>query len=580
MGNFQKTAWVVFIFLILAPAAASAGENIILTELDVMGPEELAVGGFFLEREQKVLIDAVGFRYRGERDDARFNAAWILNADTRKVVWELREADSEKKSRQLNEYKDEVKLPRGRYEVYYSSYPRSFTDDWDIHGIGDVISGVVRGIRDRDFDRDDYEDASRDFSIVVRGDGVSLSRHEVEESHEKLREGALITVTGVEGNQYESIALTLDKKMELEIYAIGEVRKDANYDCSWVVDTRTNKRVWELDYGNSDPAGGARKNRMFKDTVALPAGSYAVFCVTDGSHHSGEWNSSPPHDPHFWGLTIRVADSKMKKYAHTGPYENINADDVIVELVGLGDSDFRQKGFTLKKAMTIRVYAVGEGVGRTMHDTGWIMDADSREIVWEMNYRDSEHAGGAGKNRVVDEFIELDKGNYMACAVTDGSHSCDDWNASPPYDKERWGLTVMIADGNRGDVAKYEEEEDESVLARIVGVGDDERVKERFKLDKDAKVRIYALGEGSGGEMHDYAWIEDARTGRVVWEMTYRMTDHAGGARKNRAFNDTVSLDSGDYIVYYESDGSHSFEGWNADPPRDRSNWGVTIRVD
>jgi hypothetical protein len=78
--------------------------------------------------------------------------------------------------------------------------------------------------------------------------------------------------------------------------------------------------------------------------------------------------------------------------------------------------------------------------------------------------------------------------------------------------------------------------------------------------------------------MYDYAWIEDDR-GRVVWEMTYRKTDHAGGARKNRIFNDTISLDAGEYAVYYESDGSHSFKGWNAKPPSDRWNWGVTIRM-
>ena len=67
--------------------------------------------------------------------------------------------------------------------------------------------------------------------------------------------------------------------------------------------------------------------------------------------------------------------------------------------------------------------------------------------------------------------------------------------------------------------------------------------------------------------MDDYAWIEEAGTGRVVWEMTYRMTEHAGGAKKNRMFNDTIRLDKGEYVVYYETDGSHSYEDWNASPP-------------
>jgi hypothetical protein len=269
----------------------------------------------------------------------------------------------------------------------------------------------------------------------------------------------------------------------------------------------------------------------------------------------------------------------MERHARTGEYENIDADNVVVELVKLRDSDFRSQGFSLRKPMKLRVYAVGEGSDRIMHDYGWIQDAATHEIVWEMDYRDTGHAGGANKNRVIDEIIELGKGNYIACAATDGSHSYNDWNASPPYDRKRWGLTLMIADGSRNDIAEYDEEEDKSVLARIVGVGDNERKGERFTLERDTKVRIYALGEGSRGEMYDYAWIEDDRTGRVVWEMTYRMTDHAYGARKNRVYNDTISLDAGEYIVFYETDDSHSFDGWNATPPADRWSWGVTIRT-
>ncbi len=202
--------------------------------------------------------------------------------------------------------------------------------------------------------------------------------------------------------------------------------------------------------------------------------------MTDDSHHHGSWNSPPPDDPYFWGLTIQVADSKMERHARTGDYENIDADDVIVELVELWDSDFKNKGFTLKKAMKLRVYAIGEGEDRTMYDYSWIVDANTHEVVWEMDYYHSEHAGGAKKNRVVDEVIKLDKGDYVAYAATDGSHSYNDWNASPPHDKARWGLTITIADGSRKDVTEYEEEEDESVVAKIVGVGNSERKREPF----------------------------------------------------------------------------------------------------
>ncbi len=108
-------------------------------------------------------------------------------------------------------------------------------------------------------------------------------------------------------------------------------------------------------------------------------------------------------------------------------------------------------------------------------------------------------------------------------------------------------------------------------------VGDDERRQKSFILEKETEVRIYALGEGRDGEMYDYGWIEDGKTGKTLWEMTYRMTEHAGGAEKNRRFDGTITLQPGEYTVHYRSDGSHSFDGWNDDPPSDPFNWGITI---
>ncbi|MCI0564883.1 MAG: hypothetical protein MN733_40975, partial [Nitrososphaera sp.] len=101
--------------------------------------------------------------------------------------------------------------------------------------------------------------------------------------------------------------------------------------------------------------------------------------------------------------------------------------------------------------------------------------------------------------------------------------------------------------------------------------------RRRFTISQPTTVRVYALGEGQDRTMYDWGWIEDAKTGRIVWEMTYRMTEHAGGARKNRMVSQTVTLQSGEYELHYESDGSHSFNDWNDDPPEDRTHWGITV---
>lgn len=55
------------------------------------------------------------------------------------------------------------------------------------------------------------------------------------------------------------------------------------------------------------------------------------------------------------------------------------------------------------------------------------------------------------------------------------------------------------------------------------------------------------------------------------------MTEPAGGAEKNRRYEGTMTLKAGEYILRYRSDGSHSFEDWNDDPPSDPINWGITV---
>jgi hypothetical protein len=117
----------------------------------------------------------------------------------------------------------------------------------------------------------------------------------------------------------------------------------------------------------------------------------------------------------------------------------------------------------------------------------------------------------------------------------------------------------------------------DKVLVEIVQVRDDERLNESFTLDKDTKLRVFALGEGDDGEMVDYGWIKNIETEKVVWEMTYRNTENAGGDKKNRMYNDTIILPKGSYRIYYETDGSHSYRRWNASPPHDQEKYGISL---
>ncbi|MCP4706010.1 MAG: hypothetical protein GY865_15535, partial [candidate division Zixibacteria bacterium] len=119
--------------------------------------------------------------------------------------------------------------------------------------------------------------------------------------------------------------------------------------------------------------------------------------------------------------------------------------------------------------------------------------------------------------------------------------------------------------------------EDGNILVNLTGIGDHEEVRQSFILKKDQKIKILALGEGSGGDMDDYGWIEEADSGDIIWEMTYRKTRHAGGAKKNRRATASITLEAGKYYVYYETDGSHSFPDFNASRPDNPQKWGIRV---
>ena len=113
------------------------------------------------------------------------------------------------------------------------------------------------------------------------------------------------------------------------------------------------------------------------------------------------------------------------------------------------------------------------------------------------------------------------------------------------------------------------------VIAQIVQVLDNEDKTLAFNLASSQDVRIFAIGEGQGGEMFDYGWIEDDKGSRV-WEMQEPKTTHAGGAGKNRKVDAQITLPAGNYKLRYKSDDSHAFDHWNSLPP-DINFWGIAV---
>lgn len=553
-------------------------------------PREHVVAGFVLTAPQELRITAVGAEPRPDRRDDREGwwnnsderntwpaAAWILDARTRQVVWDLRTADTERSRDGLRRFAGTVRLPAGLYEAHFASY----VADWISTGenVGSFLRGFVSRNRQEPRYGGYYVDhgAFREFAFAIAGGGARPAPdRELAAASQAYRATAIATLRP-ERSSSARAGFELAAPTDVEVAAIGEVRRDGAFDYGWIIDATTHKTVWRMDYRNTAPAGGAQKNRAAHETLHLPAGRYAAYFMSDDTHDPEEWNGVPAFDPEFWGLTLRVTDAAARARVRAFEYTPVPA-QTLVSLVGIGDRASKSAGFTLRRPLDVHVYAIGEGVNEEMTDYAWIVDAGTHHRVWTMRYDDTEDAGGADKNRLFDGTLHLEAGSYLVYYTSDGSHSAEEWNAAPPAEAGYWGVSVFPESG-RIDPAvagPFVQPPKGAVLAELVRMGNDARARTTFHLDQDAPVRIYALGEGSG-EMYDYASIVDEATGRTVWEMSYDETDPAGGARKNRVFDGTVRLTAGSYTLRYRSDGSHSYEDWNDDPPDDPGAWGVTI---
>ena len=179
----------------------------------------------------------------------------------------------------------------------------------------------------------------------------------------------------------------------------------------------------------------------------------------------------------------------------------------------VGDYAYKEKSFEVTKPTSIRIYAIGEGRSGDMFDYGWISDANTGEIVWKMRYRDTQHAGGASKNRLFQGVIELKPGQYIVHYQTDDSHSYEEWNSRPPQDPEMYGISIYpMNDRENIKFIPRQAIKSNDILAQLTKIGDEEHVRKQFQLDRTTRIRIMCIGEGDWDEMYDYGWIEN------VWD--------------------------------------------------------------
>jgi len=576
---------IVGVAAILLGLGVSGAEGTTIAELDHPYHGELARVGIELTKGGEVTIEAVGLRVPYSSGLSIY--AWLIDYNTRKPVWMMRRSGGDrdreldrKDSKLLVQAEKTEFLEKGRYELYLFA-----GDSWGINIVSsgkDFIGFLGDLFDDESFDDYDMDDYLDKCFVRINSDELSSSDITTFEIDGSVP-GALVQFNRLGDNEYVRQAFHLDHDMNVRIYALVEHPQGYKtpVDFGWIVNSGTGERVWQLDRWNTERAGGGRKNRKFDDEVRLTAGDYVLHFVTDDSHSWDAFNMNPPYDPINWGVSLLPGVDFDQAAFHL--VAETESEKPLVDFTRARDNEYLVQAFELKKPATIRIVAIGEysDGDDAFVDYGWIENAATGDPVWEMTEQNTSFAGGGEKNRMFEGTIDLPAGRYVANYVTDDSHSYRSWNSGQPYDVRAYGLALFPTQGFDHDsfarLTESDIEQATDVLAKIVRVGDHVNRRDRFTLERTSKVKVYALGEGRSGQMYDYAWIEDDRNGDVVWEMTYRRTDPAGGDDKNRSCEQVITLEPGSYAVHYVSDGSHSFGDWNTTPPRDQRNWGVTV---
>ncbi len=542
-----------------------------------MEPGKLRVGYLKVERPVALQIKAVATI--GARENELIAYPWIVDSETRKAVWIL-EADKAKKDAKPNskegtvrvKQEGTVQLEPGSYEVYFTTVGdarRVKISTWFGLNVGKKTS--VRQIaapRPDDW-RLTLTVEDKDKNAISAGD-----RHRPSFS-------PLLRTGEVKRSESQRLPFRLDAASSVVVYAIGEYDKMNRTlaDGAWIERGSDRDIVWKMTEDNTRYAGGAEKNRMFRDTVALEPGVYILCYSSDDSHGPGDWNMNPPLDPDFWGAAI--FDFRGARAHFTAGVEDPIMRNRIVDLSRQRNDEFAMGGLRVKRPITVRIYAIGEAADKRFVDRGWIEEARTHRLLWSMSYGETEPAGGASKNREARAELSLPVGDYLVYNITDGSHAFGSWNATPPRDPEGWGIQVWGAGDSfeAKSVERYNSEQDPLILGQLIQIRDSSDAVEKFTIKKKTRVRIIAVGEGLHGQMFDYGWLErtDDGTGEYVWRMRYERTTPAGGDEKNRRATEEIELDPGAYELHYVTDDSHAFGDWNAWPPDQPHLWGISV---
>jgi hypothetical protein len=343
--------------------------------------------------------------------------AWIMDLNTRGVLWSYQATNPPAVMLESDPTARSITLPPGRYAAFY---------------IGDASRSSSSALRPV------YDPAFAGLTLYS-ADPAARSAFQTLDYEPVTPANIIVSLARQGDNANNALGFTLRRPMDVHVFALGEASGGRMVDWGRIVEARSRRPVWTMNYEDTRGAGGAAKNRLFDQRIRLAAGDYIVQYITDDSHAYDAWNSAAPLDPEYWGITVASAAPLDRN--SIAAYDEATDPAILARIAGVRDGQQVRRRFTLKSESDIHIYALGEGDDNAMFDYARIVDAAGNS-VWQMHPRNTTHAGGARKNRLFNGAVRLPAGEYEVIYRTDDSHAFGDWNADPPTDPRGWGITI------------------------------------------------------------------------------------------------------------------------------------------
>ncbi|BBM70643.1 hypothetical protein [Rhodothermus marinus] len=550
--------------------AHPAGEVVVFAD---MAPGALYHRVLVVARPVRLVLEGVGARSGEGQEAAPAAYGWLLRTADRHVVWQMQPPPGTESLR--FRVRDTLRLAPGRYDVF-------FTTQGDVSrrtGFWAWLSPEAPWARSR-------RDWTLRFQVL---DDVAALRLEDDRPLPPGGPALLWTAAPMPSAMARMVLLEVQAPTRVRLYAVGEFDPEPA-DYGWIEQLPEGRRVWEMTYAQTRPAGGWHGNRQVLDTLTLAPGLYRAWFQTDDAHAFGNWRFNPPLDPAAWGLTLWRMHPEDTSVALFDPWERLQP---VLQLTAVGNDENRRADFVAADSVSVLLYALGElGTRNRRYDYAWLTDSTGA-VVWEMRRSHSVPAGGHPNNRLEIAALVLGPGRYTLHYRTDDSHAYGDWRNGQPEHPERWGVTLFVlAPGPEAlhlldEAAPPTSESPPTttvaplpagrVLVDLTRVGNNEHRVQAFTLDRPTRLRIRAVGELSISGRYDYGWIERTGTGEVVWEMTWEHTRPAGGDARNRLADTTLTLPPGSYTAHFRTDFSHAYGQFEYPAPDEPEAWGLRI---